>query len=71
MGVFGLACTLGGTLSTLVAGMAADAMGQEAAFLLLAALGVLATLGTLVPRLDARRAEADIADRQAARVEHG
>ncbi len=72
MGVFGLACTLGGTLSTLVAGYVADALSQEAAFLILAALGVLATLGTLVPRLDARRhAVAEIAAVQAAGVEPG
>jgi predicted MFS family arabinose efflux permease len=55
MGVFGLACTLGGTLSTLVAGLVADERGEVAAFLMLAGFGMLATLGTLVPRLHARQ----------------
>lgn len=47
MGVLGLASAAGGALSTLLAGLVADDWGQRAAFLVLAACGVLASLSAL------------------------
>ena len=48
LGVFGLATATGATLSTFLAGMIADRLGQSAAYLALAAFGATAVLTALV-----------------------
>ena len=47
MGVLGLAVAGGATLSTLIAGLIADQLGDKAAFLALAGCGAMAVVGVL------------------------
>jgi len=47
MGVLGLAVAGGATLSTLIAGLIADQLGEKAAFLALAGCGAMAVVGVL------------------------
>lgn len=57
LGVVGTAVGIGATLSTTLAGLAADHLGQRAAFLMLAAVGALGTLlvAALMPETKPKR----------------